>query len=171
MVNEPFISDKWTKTTFYYNPSLKDKLEYIYTPHIEGPEEITGTWSDLYEYGHAHSFPKAPSKMELWVRVKGVEGEYLPSDPIKVVDEVAYSLPSRYELSLAGGGLSCNVMGENYGLVNSGAEVIVTITPPAGKRIKTFNNNGNDVLSEITDNTYTFTLDDNTYIAVTYEDQ
>jgi len=75
VVNEPFISDKWTKTTFYYNPSLKDKLEYIYTPHIEGPEEITGTWSDLYEYGHAHSFPKAPSKMELWVRVKGVEGE------------------------------------------------------------------------------------------------
>lgn len=51
-----------------------------------------------------------------------------------------------------------------------GSEITLTFTPAEGKRIASFTVNGEDKTSEISDNAYTFTLDANTVIAVTYDD-
>ncbi len=82
-----------------------------------------------------------------------------------------YADSSKFDLTLNGEGLTSEPSDPQIG---SGAEVVVTVTEPADKIVDTFTVNGEDKKQDLVKNgdvyNYTFVIETNTTIEVTYKD-
>lgn len=74
--------------------------------------------------------------------------------------------PTQYTLTLTGDNISADPAA---GLIDENTAVTVTVAPASGKQVATFTVNGLDKRSELVNNEYTFTITENTTVAVTYE--
>jgi hypothetical protein len=84
---------------------------------------------------------------------------------IKVI--VAEAVPVKYTLTLTGENITSD---PEAGPIVAGTSVTITVTPAEGMRVATFTVNDIDKKAELTtENKYTFTIDADTIVAVTYE--
>jgi uncharacterized protein (DUF2141 family) len=80
---------------------------------------------------------------------------------------VSDTTPVTYTLTLSGDGLTSD---PGAGAITENTSVTITVTPTAGKQVATFTVNGIDKKAELVNSKYTFTIIEDTTVAVTYED-
>jgi hypothetical protein len=93
--------------------------------------------------------------------------EFDKGDAAALNISVSDTTPVTYTLTLSGDGLTSD---PGAGAITENTSVTITVTPTAGKQVATFTVNGIDKKAELVNSKYTFTIIEDTTVAVTYED-